>query len=124
MPELLSIHGRCPRCSQLLTVPAGQLQSVFRCARCQYRVIGSALMEEARLSPPRLGAEPRESVAGPFVEDPDDQHTRLHLPATDCEEEETALPAQLVGDARSSVPPRASLPPQLTLSRFDAGRDD
>jgi hypothetical protein len=97
---------------------------VFRCARCQYRVIGSALMEEARLSPPRLGAEPRGSVAGPFVEEPDDQHTRLHLPATDGEEEETALPAQLVADARSSVPPRASLPPQLTLSRFDAGRDE
>src|SRR4051812_9857934 len=96
MPELLTLHGRCPRCSQVLTVPAGQLQSVFRCARCQYRVLGSALLEEARLSPPRL-ASARPAVR-PFDEDPDDQHTRLHLPATEADEDaETALPAQRVG---------------------------
>jgi hypothetical protein len=124
MPELLSIHGRCPRCSQVLTVPAGQLQSVFRCARCQYRVLGSALMEEARLSPPRLapsaGTRP---VAGPYEDDPDDQHTRMHLPASEGDDEsETALPAQLVGDTPSSVPPRGPTPPPL--SRFEASSDD
>jgi hypothetical protein len=126
MPELLSIHGRCPRCSQVLTVPAGQLQSVFRCARCQYRVLGSALMEEARQSPPRLAppsmASPHRPVARPYDDDPDDQHTRMHLPASEAEDEsETALPAQLVGDTPSSVPPRG---PAAPLSRFEAGSDD
>jgi hypothetical protein len=127
MAELLSIHGRCPRCSQVLTVPAGQLQSVFRCARCQYRVLGSALMEEARLAPPRLGTPPaiasaRGPVAGPFEEDSDDQHTRLHLPASEGDDEaETALPAQLVGDTPSSAPPGAGARP---LQRFDANPGD
>jgi hypothetical protein len=131
MPELLSIHGRCPRCSQVLTVPAGRLQSVFRCARCQYRVLGSALMEEARLSPPRLspprdagrrGGENARPVGGPYDEDPDDQHTRLHLPDSDGEgDAETVLPAQLVGDAPSSAPPsRGSVP----LQRFEASPSD
>jgi hypothetical protein len=121
MPELLSIHGRCPRCSQVLTVPAGQLQSVFRCARCQYRVLGSALMEEARASPPRLvGANG--PVVRPFEEDPDDQHTRLHLPGSDADEDaETALPAQLMSDSSSIAPPRPSAVP---LQRFDSlGQD-
>src|SRR5688572_11353058 len=116
MPELLSIHGRCPRCSQVLTVPAGQLQNVFRCARCQYRVLGSALLEEAQRSPPRLARAP---VVRPFDEDPDDQHTRLHLPATDGDDEaETALPAQRVGDTPSGVPAAAP------LQRFGAEPDD
>lgn len=127
MPELLSIHGRCPRCSQVLTVPAGQLQSVFRCARCQYRVLGSALMEEARLSPPRLPSAglsrgSRASVARPFEEDADDQQTRLHLPLSDSDEEaESALPAQLVADSSSS---RSPSPGAMPLSRFDAGAGD
>lgn len=120
MPELLTIHGRCPRCSQVLTVPAGKLQSVFRCARCQYRVLGAALMEEARASPPRLASERSGPVVRPFEEDPDDQHTRLHLPhqpprshsssqrppgPETREEVETVLPAQLVGDTPSIAPP-------------------
>jgi hypothetical protein len=127
MPELLSIHGRCPRCSQVLTVPAGQLQSVFRCARCQYRVLGSALMEEARLSPPRLPtrvevARPRGPVARPFEEDSDDQHTRLHLPGSDGDDEaETARPAQLVGDTPSSAPPSRGAVP---LQRFEVAEGD
>src|SRR5687767_989341 len=75
MPELLSVTGRCPRCSQVLTVPAGQLQSVFRCARCQYRVPGAMLVEEARSSPPRAVPDLR-----PFDEDSDDQRTRIHVP--------------------------------------------
>lgn len=117
MPELLSIHGRCPRCSQVLTVPAGQLQSVFRCARCQYRVLGSALMEEARTSPPRLAAGP---VVRPFGEDSDDQHTRLHLPPTESDEEaETALPAQRVGDTPSAGPSV----PMAPLQRFEGDSD-
>lgn len=121
MPELLSIHGRCPRCSQVLTVPAGKLQSVFRCARCQYRVLGSALMEEARASPPRLAAARRGPVVRPFEEDPDDQHTRLHLPPSEAEEDvEAVLPAQLVGDSPSIAPPRPSAVP---LQRFDSGQD-
>lgn len=120
MAELLSIHGRCPRCSQVLTVPAGQLQSVFRCARCQYRVLGSALMEEARNSPPRLALSARAPVVGPFEEDPDDQHTRMHLPASEADEEvETVLPAQLVGDTPSIAPPGVPMP----LSRFEAAPD-
>jgi hypothetical protein len=132
MPELLSIHGRCPRCSQVLTVPAGRLQSIFRCARCQYRVLGSALMEEARLSPPRLSSSreggpsavggQRRPVAGPYDEDPDDQHTRMHLPGSEGDgEAETALPAQLVGDTPSSAPPsRGSIP----LQRFEISAGD
>ena len=119
MPELLSIHGRCPRCSQVLTVPAGQLQGLFRCARCQYRVLGATLMEEARVSPPRLaGAAP---VVGPFDEGSDDQHTRMHLPATADEEPETALPAQLVDAAGNSLPPRSIPAP---LRRFGDTRED
>jgi hypothetical protein len=127
MPELLSIHGRCPRCSQVLTVPAGQLQSVFRCARCQYRVLGSALMEEARLSPPRLpSSDPspssRASVARPFEEDADDQQTRLHLPLSESDEDaETALPAQRVGDTPSGLPPS---PGAMSLQRFETGSGD
>jgi hypothetical protein len=126
MPELLSVHGRCPRCSQVLTVPAGQLQSVFRCARCQYRVLGSALLEEARLSPPRLDtrevADPRRPVAGPFEEDSDDQHTRLHLPGADGDEDgESALPAQRVGDTPSAAPPSTGAMP---LQRFDVAAGD
>ncbi len=118
MPELLSIHGRCPRCSQVLTVPAGQLQSVFRCARCQYRVLGSALMEEARTSPPRLAASP---VVGPFGEDSDDQHTRMHLPPSESDEEaETALPAQRVGDTPNVGPSNVAVAP---LQRFDGDSD-
>lgn len=121
MPELLSIHGRCPRCSQVLTVPAGQLQSVFRCARCQYRVLGSALMEEARASPPRLPGAGRGPVVRPFEEDPDDQHTRMHLPSSEADDDlETVLPAQLVGDSPSVAPPRPSAVP---LERFDAARE-
>ncbi|HTV26017.1 MAG TPA: hypothetical protein VMG12_45275 [Polyangiaceae bacterium] len=137
MPELLSIHGRCPRCSQVLTVPAGKLQSVFRCARCQYRVLGSALMEEARLTPPRLALPARGPVVRPFEEDPDDQHTRLHLPTSEAEEDlETVLPAQLIGDSPSMPPPRPSAAPAFTapaasaaplpsalLQRFDSGLD-
>jgi hypothetical protein len=118
MPELLSIHGRCPRCSQVLTVPAGQLERVFRCARCQYRVLGVALMEEARRSPPRL-ASPLAPVAGPFDEDSDDQHTRMHLPESD-EEAETALPAQPIGAAPSSGAQRQ---PAMALQRFADGQD-
>jgi hypothetical protein len=117
MPELLSIHGRCPRCSQVLTVPAGQLERVFRCARCQYRVLGVALMEEAKRSPPRL-ASPLGPVAGPFDEDSDDQHTRMHLPESD-EEAETALPAQPIGAGTSSAPPQ----PAMALQRFADGQD-
>jgi hypothetical protein len=123
MPELLSIHGRCPRCSQVLTVPAGQLQSVFRCARCQYRVLGSALMEEARASPPRLAAARGGPVVRPFEEDTDDQHTRMHLPASEADEDvETVLAAQLVSDSPSIAPPRPSAVP-LPLQRFDSGQD-
>lgn len=125
MPELLSIHGRCPRCSQVLSVPAGQLQGLFRCARCQYRVLGATLMEEARATPPRLssnhGASPEASVVGPFEEGADDQHTRLHLPANSEEEPETVLPAQLVDAAGNSIPPRVMAAP---LRRFGDTRDD
>jgi hypothetical protein len=126
MPELLSIHGRCPRCSQVLTVPAGQLQGLFRCARCQYRVLGATLMEEARVTPPRLSSNhgmsnPGTSVVGPFEEGADDQHTRLHLPASSDEEPETVLPAQLVDAAGNSIPPRVMAAP---LRRFGDTRDD
>ena len=120
MPELLSVHGRCPRCSQVLTVPAGQLQSVFRCARCQYRVPGAVLIEEAKSSPPRASTSP---VLGPFDEDPDDQHTRMHLPGTGVggdEESEQPMAAVLVDHTQSS-----SLPPApAALQRFEAGTDD
>jgi hypothetical protein len=126
MPELLSIHGRCPRCSQVLTVPAGQLQGLFRCARCQYRVLGATLMEEARATPPRLAPAlgsgyPGAPVVGPFDESSDDQHTRLHLPGGSDEEPETALPAQLVDAAGKSIPPRVMATP---LRRFGDTRDD
>ncbi len=121
MPELLSIHGRCPRCSQVLTVPAGQLQSVFRCARCQYRVPGAVFVDEARSSPPRLGSARSGPVLGPFDEDTDDQHTRMHLPGSGVEEEpEVPLAAVLVDNATASAPP----PPPSPLSRFDAESDD
>ena len=121
MPELLSIHGRCPRCSQVLTVPAGQLQGLFRCARCQYRVLGAALMEEARVSPPRLAGGVGAPVVRPFEESADDQHTRLHLPASGEEEAETVLPAQLVDAAGNSLPPRVVAAP---LRRFGDTRED
>jgi hypothetical protein len=117
MPELLSVHGRCPRCSQLLTVAAGQLESVFRCARCQYRVPGAALVEEARRSPPKLGHGNR-SVLRPFDEGSDDQHTHLLLPGSSQEETEVALAAELV-DGTPSIPPA---PPPL--QRFDQVADD
>jgi hypothetical protein len=120
MPELLSVHGRCPRCSQVLTVPAGQLQSLFRCARCQYRLPGAALVDEARTSPPRPPAF-KSPVLGPFDEEPDDQQTRMHLPGSGADEEsERPLPAVLVEHAPSPVPSRVDLP----LQRFDAGSDD
>ncbi len=116
MPELLSVYGRCPRCSQLLAVAAGQLESVFRCARCQYRVPGAALVEEAQRSPPKLGL-PNRSVLRPFEESSDDQHTHLHLPGSSQEEGEVALAAALV-DGTSSAPPG---PP---LQRFEQVIDD
>jgi hypothetical protein len=118
MPELFSIHGRCPRCSQVLTLPAGQLQSVFRCARCQYRVPGAALVEEARTSPPRL-APSGSPVLGPFDEHPDDQQTRMHLPGGD-EETDLPLPAVLV----DGPPGPGSGRPAHALQRFDAVSDD
>jgi hypothetical protein len=82
-------------------------------------VLGSALMEEARASPPRLaGAGP---IVRPFEEDPDDQHTRLHLPGSEADEgAETVLPAQLVTESASIAPPRPSAAP---LQRFDSGSD-
>lgn len=117
MPELLSIHGRCPRCSQVLTVPAGQLQSVFRCARCQYRVPGAVLIDEAKSSPPRVSASP---VLGPFDEDPDDQHTRMHLPGAGGDEEsEVPMAAVLVNHTVSSSPPGGP-----ALQRFETDADD
>jgi hypothetical protein len=118
MPELFSIHGRCPRCSQVLTLPAGQLQSVFRCARCQYRVPGAALVEEARTSPPRL-APSGSPVLGPFDENPDDQQTRMLLPEGD-EESDQPLAAVLVDPPRGP----SSAPAAHVLQRFEAVSDD
>jgi hypothetical protein len=114
MPELLSVHGRCPRCGQVLVIPAGQLQSVFRCARCQYRALGSALVDEARSSPPQ-GALP---VLRPFEEDSDDQRTRVLLPGGNDDQSEIPVPAIPIGGSSSSAPaaPRA-------LERFAASDD-
>jgi hypothetical protein len=116
MPELLSVHGRCPRCSQVLTVPAGQLQSVFRCARCQYRAAAAALVEEARRSPPRLANHHANMPLASFDEDTDDQHTRVLTPGGADDESEQPLQAIFVPDgATSSRPP----PPSPALQRFD-----
>ena len=104
MPELLSVHGRCPRCSQVLIVPAGQLQNVFRCARCQYRAAAAALVDEARKSPPRLAAP--FSRLGAFEEDTDDQHTRVVLPGGPDDESERALEAIASSGARARVEAR------------------
>ncbi len=117
MPELLSVHGRCPRCSQLLIVPAGQLQNVFRCARCQYRAAASALVEEARRSPPRLSAQ--RLPLGAFEEDTDDQHTRVVLPGGPDDESERPLDAILVPDG--STTSRPPPPAAAMLQRFDQG---
>src|SRR5690242_12945261 len=103
MPELLSIHGRCPRCGQVLTLPAGQLHSVFRCARCQYRTPGSTLVERARAAPPKYAT----SVLGPFVEDSNDQETRVFVPGQD-DDAEIAL-AAVPADVSSAPPPAAAL---------------
>ena len=115
MPELLSVHGRCPRCSQVLTVPAGQLQSVFRCARCQYRVPGTLLVDEARTSPPKWGSNHEAPVLGPLDEDSDDQHTRVLMPGGPDDESELPLAAVLVPDGSVSSHP----PPGAPLQRFE-----
>lgn len=117
MPELLSVHGRCPRCSQVLVIPAGQLQNVFRCARCQYRAAASALVEEARLSPPRLGSQ-QGLPLGAFEEDTDDQHTRVLMPGGPDEESERPLEALLVPDGSTTSRPPPP-PPAPVLRRFD-----
>lgn len=114
MPEPLSVHGRCPRCSQVLTLPAGQLQALFRCARCQYRAAGSTLVEEARVSPPKASAAPLSRLD----EDFDDQNTRVLVPGgEDDAASEVPLPAVLVEAG-------ASLPPAAPLQRFDAASED
>jgi hypothetical protein len=120
MPELLSVHGRCPRCSQVLTVPAGQLESVFRCARCQYRAAAAALVAEARSSPPRLASHHAPALDA-FDEDSDDQHTRVLLPDGPDEESESPLEAILVPDGSTT-----SRPPPLApaLQRFNALADE
>jgi hypothetical protein len=120
MPELLSVHGRCPRCSQVLTVPAGQLQSVFRCARCQYRAAAAALVEEARSSPPRLGSNQGDEALGAFEEDSDDQRTRVLLPGGPDIESELPLEAILVPDGSTTSRP----PPARALQRFEATNSD
>ncbi|MEY2937262.1 MAG: hypothetical protein RL033_8011 [Pseudomonadota bacterium] len=117
MPELLSVHGRCPRCSQVLIIPAGQLQNVFRCARCQYRAAASALVEEARTSPPRLSSQ--QGPLGAFDEDTDDQHTRVLLPGGPDEESERPLEALLVPDGSTTSRPPPPPPPAPVLRRFD-----
>lgn len=120
MPELWSVHGRCPRCSQVLTVPGGQLQSVFRCARCQYRAAAAALVEEARSSPPRLAANQGMALDA-FDEDSDDQHTRVLLPGGPDDESESPLAAILVPDgSTTSMPPS----PAPALQRFTATADE
>src|SRR6185436_4522112 len=116
MPELLSVHGRCPRCSQVLNVPAGQLQNVFRCARCQYRAAAATLVEEARSSPPRLASNPGMAL-GAFDEDSDDLRTRVLLPGGPDIESELPLDAIWVPDGSTTSRP----PPAPALQRFDAG---
>lgn len=119
MPELLSVHGRCPRCGQVLTLPAGQLQNVFRCARCQYRVLGSTLVDEGRAAPLRPKASSGAPVLQPFDEDGEDQRTRVHVPSGDGDEQsELPMPAVLVP---ATSTPRAAA---ATLQRFDADADD
>lgn len=120
MPELLSVHGRCPRCSQVLIVPAGQLQNVFRCARCQYRAAASALVEEARTSPPRVSSQ-QGLPLGAFDEDTDDQHTRVVLPGGPDEESERPLQALLVPDGSTTSRPPPPQAPAPVLQRFDQG---
>jgi len=116
MPELLSVHGRCPRCSQVLSIPAGQLQNVFRCARCQYRAAAAALVEEARTSPPR-GAALNGTELGAFQEDSEDQHTRVLMPGGADDESEQPLEAILVPDGSTTSRPPPPAPP---LQRFNA----
>jgi hypothetical protein len=121
MPELLSVHGRCPRCSQVLTVPAAQLQSVFRCARCQYRAAAAVLVEEARSSPPRLATSQGDAGLGRFEEDSDDQRTRVLLPGGPDLESELPLDAILVPDGSSTSRPP---PPAAALQRFETANGD
>lgn len=118
MPELLSVHGRCPRCGQVLTLPAGQLQGVFRCARCQYRVLGAALVDEARATPPRLSPLGRAPVLRPFEEQADDERTRVLVPGSGGDEQSEVPLAAILTTGSSSTPPRTE------LARFDAEADD
>lgn len=106
--SLLSVPGRCPRCEQVLNVSAGHLEGVFRCARCQYRALGSALVEAARQSPPR-GASAAPGALSQFDEDSDDQHTQIFDP-----------------DANdpSELPLDAIFVDEGGLSRFEADSDD
>ncbi len=118
MPELLSVHGRCPRCSQVLSIPAGQLQNVFRCARCQYRAAAAALVEEARTSPPRV-ASLNGAELGAFEEDSEDQHTRVLMPGGADDESEQPLEAIWVPDGSTTSRPPPP-PPAPALQRFNA----
>jgi hypothetical protein len=145
MPQLASVHGRCPRCSQVLTLPAGQLESVFRCARCQYRVSGALLIEEAKASPPEAErnhlAQNHLAASGAslprFEENSDDQRTRVLMPGGADDESEIPLPALFVEGPTSNPPPalRRSSPPRppalpsnasapRALQRFEAASGD
>lgn len=100
-------------------MPAGQLQSVFRCARCQYRVPGTQLVDEARISPPKWASN-EAPVLGPLDEDSDDQHTRVLMPGGPDDESETPLGAVLVPDGSVSSHP----PPNAPLQRFETESAD